>query len=569
MSALRAGTALIGLLATLGCSASIDGDGPGMGHGGNAAVGGSANAGGGPNTSTQGRDAIAQRCATSQLAPPQLRRLTAAELERTLRDVFPSLASGWAGVRLGADPVSALGFSNDAKTLVVATQTAQELLSTADDVATNVTQAGALAALLPCAAEAGAARPCADQLVQKVGSRLFRRAVTAEEAADYGALYDGVAAKSDFATGVRWLLVSLIQSPSAVYRSELGAPGGATRKLTPEELATELAYTYGGSLPSAELLSAAQRGELATPEARVAKAKELLQTPAGKAQLHQFLAEWSGYGRVASKTKTTVTGFEALRDSMQQETKLFLDEAVFVRKGGVKELLTASYTFVDSSLAGLYGFGAPASGSLSGFQLVERPMGRGLGILAQGSVLAGAAHSDASSPTLRGLVVHERLLCHQRLKPPPNVPTLEGPMPGAKTTRQRYEMSHRTNASCNGCHQFFDPLGFGFEHFDEAGRYRADENGLPIDATGQGLAYPDTGVAFSFDGAEDLAKKLAERGEVADCVSGLAAAYAFAGAGGRTCLAEDARAAFAQGSVGVLDYFAQLAGSPSFAERAP
>jgi hypothetical protein len=52
-------------------------------------------------------------------------------------------------------------------------------------------------------------------------------------------------------------------------------------------------------------------------------------------------------------------------------------------------------------------------------------------------------------------------------------------------------------------------------------------------------------------------------------VSGLAAVYAFAGAGGRTCLAEDARAAFARGDVGVLDYFAQLAGSPSFAERAP
>ena len=52
-------------------------------------------------------------------------------------------------------------------------------------------------------------------------------------------------------------------------------------------------------------------------------------------------------------------------------------------------------------------------------------------------------------------------------------------------------------------------------------------------------------------------------------MSGLAAAYAFAGAGGRTCLAEDARAAFTRGDVGVMDYFAELAASPSFSARAP
>src|SRR5262249_53013075 len=88
-----------------------------------------------------------------------------------------------------------------------------------------------------------------------------------------------------------------------------------------------------------------------------------------------------------------------------------------------------------------------------------------------------------------------------------------------------------------------------------------------IDATGQ-VENADTSVAFAFDGADDLSQKLAARPEVSDCVSGLTAAYAFAGAGGRTCLAEDARAAFARGDVGVLDYFAQLAGAPGFAERA-
>lgn len=566
MSGVRAWTALsASLLMALGCSASIDGDAGLHGKAGSTGnpSGGSSGVAGGPNTSTLGRDAVAQRCETSQLAAPQLRRLTARELERTLRDVFPTLGGAWSGVRLGADPVSSLGFSNDARTLVVASQTAQELLSSAEDVATALTTGSALAQLQPCAAEAAPGRACADQLVQSVGARLFRRAVSTEEAADYGALYDGVVAKSDFATAARWLLVAMIQSPSTVYRSELGALGGAGRQLTPEELASELSYTYGGTAPSAELLAAAKRGDFATPAARVAKAKELLATANGREQLHQFLAEWSGYGRVASKTKTTVANFDVLRDSMLQETKLFLNEAVVTRQGGVKELLTASYTFVDSSLAALYGFGA-ASGT--DFALVQRP--QGLGLLAQGSILAGSAHSDASSPTLRGLVVYEKLLCHQKPKPPPNIPSIEAPAP-AKTTRERYETSHRTNASCAGCHQFFDPIGFGFEHFDEAGRYRATENGLAIDASGQVLSYPDGAAAFELNGLDDLTSKLADRAEVADCVSGLAAAYAFAGGGGRTCLAEDARSAFARGELGVLDYFAELAAAPSFAERAP
>ncbi len=550
-----------GLLLALGCSAQ-GGDGGIDAPSGQAGTSSTPPPGsaGGPSTAELGRDAVAARCETSQLAPPQLRRLTARELERTLRAVFPTLPTTWS-VRLGADPVSPLGFSNDARTLLVASQTAQELLGTAEDVADALVQGG-LASLAACAADAGAGQACAEQLAQSVGAKLFRRPLSATEVSEYGALGASIASKSDFATGARWLLVSLIQSPNAVYRSELGSAG----HLDGYELASELSYTFSGGPPSAELLDSAQRGELATGPARVAVAKQLLASPGGREQLHQFLAEWSGYGRVASKTKTTVTDFETLRGSMQEETKRFLEEAVVTRQGGVRELLTANYTFVDANLSRLYGFGS-ATGAA--FVLAQRPAGQGLGLLAQGSILAGSAHADSSSPTLRGLVLYERLMCHQKPTPIAMIPTLEAPAPGAKTTRERYEISHGGKGGCSACHRYFDPLGFGFEHFDEAGRYRSDEQGLAIDASGRALSYPDGELAFTFDGQEDLVTQLANQPEVADCVSGLVAAYAFAGAGGRTCLAEDARAAFARGESGLLDYFAQLAASPSFVDRAP
>ena len=43
------------------------------------------------------------------------------------------------------------------------------------------------------------------------------------------------------------MTVALIQSPNALYRSEIGADsGGGMRQLSPYEVATELAYTFTG-----------------------------------------------------------------------------------------------------------------------------------------------------------------------------------------------------------------------------------------------------------------------------------------------------------------------------------
>ena len=50
-------------------------------------------------------------------------------------------------------------------------------------------------------------------------------------------------------------------------------------RLSPCELASELAYTFTGTGPSEELLAKAERGALASPEALVAEARALLRQP--------------------------------------------------------------------------------------------------------------------------------------------------------------------------------------------------------------------------------------------------------------------------------------------------
>ena len=80
--------------------------------------------------------------------------------------------------------------------------------------------------------------------------------------------------------------------------------------------------------------------------------------------------------------------------------------------------------------------------------------------------------------------------------PPPNVPTFEQTEEVADgrplTTRERMER-HRSNPSCNSCHQLIDPIGLALDNFDATGRYRIREHGMPLDT--RGTYYDGTEVA--------------------------------------------------------------------------
>ena len=51
------------------------------------------------------------------------------------------------------------------------------------------------------------------------------------------------------------------------------------------------------------------------------------------------------------------------------------------------------------------------------------------------------------------------------------------------TTRERMEM-HRKNPTCNSCHRIIDPIGLSLDNFDVTGKWRARENGIPLDTRG-------------------------------------------------------------------------------------
>jgi hypothetical protein len=161
-------------------------------------------------------------------------------------------------------------------------------------------------------------------------------------------------------------------------------------------------------------------------------------------------------------------------------------------------------------------------------------------------------------------MVFERFLCREKPALPGNVPLPPNPTT-AQTTRERYEVIHTSaGTDCPGCHVQFDPIGFGFEHFDEVGRFRSTENNLPIDAAS---FVPDEAgnPLFEFDGQEALVEGLAGVPTVGACVSGQLTTWVFGGSW--ACLGEARRGDFVNGAIGFIDYLSSLAGEPQFIER--
>jgi hypothetical protein len=487
-----------------------------------------------------------------------LRLLTRAEFENTLSDIFPSVKGQWENA-LPSNVVNEFGFGNDAGN-VVGNQMAEALLESALSVATTVTGT-ALAGILPCSS-AAADRACAQTFVSQYGQRLFRRPLTDTETGRYLTLFDTGLAASDFPTALKWVLTGLIQSPNAVYRSEIGVPGSdGKRTLSGYELATELAYTFGGTTPDQALLDRLGGGG-GDP---VAEAKTLLATEHGKEVVQYFFEAYLSYTKISSVVRDLPAGvqtpFTDISRDMVRETRNFISNVVLNEGGGVRELLTSRTTYPTRALATFYGF----QGQTNDDAPLMRPEGRGIGVLAQGSFLSSHANTDMSSPTQRGLFAFYRLLCQPKRKPPPGVPMINT-APPADTTRERYEVQHMTQgSSCAGCHLFFDPIGFGFENFDQVGVYRSEQNGEPVNPAAD-LPDPITGEPlFSFTSQETLVEQLVTLPEVHECLSAYLAAYAFGSA--ETCLGSSQVESLKAGTIGIVDAFAALAAEPHFTTR--
>jgi hypothetical protein len=334
-------------------------------------------------------------------------------------------------------------------------------------------------------------RPCARQIVSNLAMSAYRRPVTREEVDGILKFYDRGATKAGFEEGVRSALEAILASPHFIFRferqPETVRPGTVFR-VSDVDLASRLSFFLWGMPPDKELLAAATTGQLATVAGLEKQTRRMLADPRADALGSRFAGQWLRLQDVdkVHPDPNFYPNFESqLGDMMKKETELFFNSLVREDKS-MLDLLRADYTYVNERLARHYGFAGVAG---SHFRRFTYPDDKRRGIFGQGSVLVQTSYANRTSAVLRGKWVMEVLLGTPPPPPPmdgsvpPLEQTAEGQAGRPLTTRERMEL-HRKNPTCNSCHRVIDPIGLALDGFDVTGKWRARENGMPLDTRG-------------------------------------------------------------------------------------
>lgn len=477
-------------LALAGCSGQIDGD-PIQPVAGGAAPApgttGSADVLGSDPQMPVGPNACAPR------VPQRLVLLSDLQHAKSVSSALGEAARD-PGLQVSADtkPFSQKG-------LVVSTSLVHDRLDQAEYAALSLDTRFTEVTGCPVAGDAA----CARGFLERFSARAFRRPVAGVEIDDLMKVF-GIGAQTDYVTGVKLAVQAVLSAPSFTYRSEVGeADAAGTARLTAHELASELSFMLTDAPPDDELRAAAQSGALSSPDEVARQVERMLALPAVQESLTKTLmAAWqiaNLFGTVKDPGMFPEYS-PTLQSSMYRETNAFVQAVLWTRNAPVSELLTSRESFVDASLAAIYGMpftGADPAQLTPATLPAERS-----GLLTQASVLTLLSRTDNTSVVARGLFVRGALLCLPKIGAPPKA--LAGQimalLKADMTERERAEV-RATTSPCSSCHYQFDRFGLLLESYDPLGRHRTEIKGKPIE------------TASSLDGLGSFT------GTVADAVS--------------------------------------------------
>jgi len=352
---------------------------------------------------------------------------------------------------------------------------------------------------------------CARQILSTLARRAYRRAVNDADVDSLLSFYQQEKTRTgNFEAGIEMALRRVLADPEFIFRFEPTPAGVAPKapyRVSDTELAARLSFFLWSSIPDDELLKLAIDGTLHQPAVLEKQTRRMLADPKARSLVTNFANQWL-YLRDLKSANPDVTVFpdfdDNLRQGFQRETEL-LFESVLREDRSVLDLLDADYTFVNERLARHYGIPNVYGPD---FRRVPVPSDARRGLLGQGSLLLVTSNANRSSPVIRGKWILENLLGSPPPAPPPDVPPLEEkPTATAKSVRERIEQ-HRANPTCAGCHKIMDPIGLSLENFDAIGRWRSDDEGVKIDASGQLVD------GTPIDGAAALRKALLARADV-------------------------------------------------------
>ncbi|MCY1057352.1 DUF1592 domain-containing protein [Nannocystis sp. SCPEA4] len=515
-----------------------------------------------PAGATEGGEAA--ECRGIEPGPSPIRRMNRREYDNT---VFDLLGDDSRPAQNFPAEEEALGFNNNADALVVTSLLAEGYLAAAEALAENAVKD--LSALLHgCDVKTDGEAACAERFITEFGRSAYRRPLAADEVKTLLAVHQAAADEFDFATGVRLTMTAMLQSPHFLYRVEFGEPMSGSDdilKLAPYELASRLSYFLWGTMPDAELFAAAAEGRLEEPEDVANQATRMLADARARATVRDFHGQWLELRRIEEMEKDDEAFPEfdpEIRPLLRAEAENFLDHVIWDDQGDLDSIYLAPYTFLNGELADYYGIKGPNGDAFEKFDL---PAGQGSGFLTQGGLLSVLAKPNQTSPIHRGKFVRERLLCQVVPPPPDNVDITPPEVDPTLPTRERFKQ-HSVDPTCSGCHSMMDPVGFGFEHFDGIGRWRDEEAGKPVDASGEIIGATTKGT---FDGVPELAALLVDSPETERCMTlqWFRYAYGRADADVDACTVDDLTRQFAGSGRRIQDLIVALTQSEAFLYR--
>ena len=448
-------------------------------------------------------------CARVEVPTAPTRHLSRAQYNNTVRDL------------LGTDLRPALNFAPDDSSagLEIGLNVSPLLVEQYHDAARMLAADAALNvdALVSC--EGLEESVCADRFIEDFGLRAFRRPLSADDRTQYRELYDAGASPYDFATGIEMVVHAMLASPEFLYLLEDAPDGSSPGDIVPVTgyaMASRLSYFLWNTMPDDALFAAAAAGELDTAEGIRGHAERMLEDPRARTGLENFYRQWLHLDGLASIEKDTSVypGFSSdVASDLRASVGRFVEHVVFDQSANVGDLFTDETMFLNERLGALYGQESLAGNEL---QAVAADSTERAGLLTQPGLMALLGKGNQSDPIHRGVFVRTEMLCQPLPPPPPDlVVSAPDPEPGI-STRERFA-EHTENEACQGCHSLIDPIGFGLENYDGIGRYRAEDEGAPVDASGELLGTEDIDGAFS--GAVELSGRLAASGSARECVA--------------------------------------------------
>jgi hypothetical protein len=364
---------------------------------------------------------------------------------------------------------------------------------------------------------------CQREMLAAFARRAWRRPIASDEVEALARLGDEAAAEgASFDEGLGLGMRAVLTSPHFLFKVERDAhPRSAeVHPLSDHELATRLSYFLWASTPDDELLDLADTGRLDDPATIDAEVRRMVADPKVQGFVESFAGQWLAT-RALEDVNPDYAYFPSwdddLKAAMREETHQVFAELVRAPRSFL-DLLDADFTYLNDRLAQHYGLAPPGSSTLQ--RVALSPGGQRRGIFTHGSLLTVTSQPRRTSPVKRGKWALDQILCIPIPPPPAGVEgMLDQPGTPTGTLRERLEQ-HRANPQCAVCHEVLDPIGLGLENYDAIGAWRTQDNGEPVDASGE---FPD---GRTFSGPAEMAALVKADPNTPHCIAERVLVYA-------------------------------------------